>query len=88
MLFKYMVIWHVGCFVNNLCFPLQTAISITGTLSGPLLGLFSLGILFPSANSKVSAMIIAFNLLIVVGGTILYDPKRPYVKIYNLKDER
>lgn len=81
-----MVIWLVRCFVNDLCFPLQTAISVVGTLNGPLLGLFSLGILFPSANSKVSVMITAFNLQLAVGHMILKE----YVKIYSIieKDER
>lgn len=71
-----MVILRVRRFVNNLCFHLQTTISIVGTIGGPLLGLFSLGILFPSANSKVSVMITAFHLRLVVGRMILYDPKR------------
>lgn len=68
---------HLTCWtLNNLCLPLQTTISVIGTLGGPLLGLFSLGILFPSANSKVSVIIAAFNLQIVVGRTILLDPER------------
>ncbi|XP_017349538.2 sodium-coupled monocarboxylate transporter 1 [Ictalurus punctatus] len=56
---------------------LQTAISVVGTLNGPLLGLFSLGILFPSANSKgglaglVSGLVV--SLWICVGAQI-YHP--------------
>jgi len=33
---------------------LQAAISIIGLIGGPLVGLFSLGILFPCTNSIVS----------------------------------
>lgn len=55
----YTGIWCVRFFVIHLCFALQTTISVVGTLSGPQLGLFSLGVLFPSANSKVSLGILS-----------------------------
>ncbi|XP_026779617.3 sodium-coupled monocarboxylate transporter 1 isoform X2 [Pangasianodon hypophthalmus] len=56
---------------------LQTTISIVGTIGGPLLGLFSLGILFPSANSKgglaglISGLVV--SLWICVGAQV-YHP--------------
>ncbi|KAK3544817.1 hypothetical protein QTP86_027494, partial [Hemibagrus guttatus] len=56
---------------------LQTTISVIGALGGPLLGLFSLGILFPSANSNgglaglVSGLIV--SLWVCVGAQI-YKP--------------
>lgn len=62
----YPVIWHGRCFRNDFCFPIQTTISVVGTLGGPLLGLFTLGILFPTVNSKVSVMITALILQIVI----------------------
>lgn len=39
---------------NLMCFFIQAAISIFGIIGGPLLGVFTLGILCPFANSKVS----------------------------------
>ncbi|XP_027007609.2 sodium-coupled monocarboxylate transporter 1 isoform X1 [Tachysurus fulvidraco] len=56
---------------------LQTTISVLGVLGGPLLGLFSLGILFPSANSNgglaglLSGLIV--SLWVCVGAQI-YKP--------------
>ena len=38
----------------DMCFFIQAVISIFGILGGPLLGVFTLGILCPFANSKVS----------------------------------
>ncbi|KAM9467819.1 sodium-coupled monocarboxylate transporter 1 [Clarias gariepinus] len=56
---------------------LQTTISVVGTLNGPLLGLFSLGILFPSANSKggLAGLVtgLAVSLWICVGAQF-YQP--------------
>lgn len=39
---------------SDTCFFIQAAVSIFGVIGGPLLGLFTLGILCPFANSKVS----------------------------------
>ncbi|KAI5094076.1 sodium-coupled monocarboxylate transporter 1, partial [Silurus meridionalis] len=56
---------------------LQTTISVLGSLGGPLLGLFSLGILFPSANSKgglaglISGLLVSLWLCI---GAQVYHP--------------
>ncbi|TSK13226.1 Sodium-coupled monocarboxylate transporter 1 [Bagarius yarrelli] len=56
---------------------LQTAVSVMGALNGPLLGLFSLGILFPSTNSKgglaglVSGLVV--SLWVCIGAQI-YQP--------------
>lgn len=40
--------------VTELYFFIKAAISIFGIIGGPLLGLFTLGIICPFANSKVS----------------------------------
>lgn len=48
------VVEHLG----NL---LPIMISFTGVASGPLLGIFTLGILFPKANAKVLSVYIDFN---------------------------
>lgn len=40
--------------LSDLCSFTQAAISISGVIGGPLLGLFTIGILCPFANSKVS----------------------------------
>lgn len=77
-------IWHIRCCVIHLCFPLQTTISVLGALGGPLLGLFSLGILFPSANSNVSTMISAFNLHLDVQHMNQYDTIRMCKNILTL----
>uniref|UniRef100_A0A9J7YD27 Solute carrier family 5 member 8 n=1 Tax=Cyprinus carpio carpio TaxID=630221 RepID=A0A9J7YD27_CYPCA len=55
---------------------LQAAISIVGVVGGPLLGLFSLGILFPCANAKVSGLIsgLALSLWVCIGAQI-YPPR-------------
>ncbi|KAL6459982.1 hypothetical protein MHYP_G00317410 [Metynnis hypsauchen] len=56
---------------------LQAAISIVGTIGGPLLGLFTLGILFPCANSKgglVGLVIGLFTSLWVCIGSQIYHP--------------
>lgn len=42
------------CSVELICFDPQAALSIHGMCGGPMLGLFSLGILFPFVNWKVS----------------------------------
>lgn len=42
------------CSVDLICFDPQAALSIHGMCGGPMLGLFSLGILFPFVNWKVS----------------------------------
>ncbi|XP_066524968.1 sodium-coupled monocarboxylate transporter 1 [Hoplias malabaricus] len=56
---------------------LQAAISIVGTISGPLLGLFTLGIFFPSANSKggLAGLVtgLAISLWVCIGAQI-YHP--------------
>lgn len=41
-------------FVTEFFFFIKAAISIFGIIGGPLLGLFTLGIICPFANSKVS----------------------------------
>lgn len=41
--------------VEHLGGILPLSIAVSGVTSGPLLGLFALGMLFPSANSKVSS---------------------------------
>ncbi|KAI4884867.1 hypothetical protein NFI96_031249, partial [Prochilodus magdalenae] len=56
---------------------LQAAISIVGTIGGPLLGLFTLGILFPSANSKggLAGLVIGLVMsLWVCIGSQIYHP--------------
>ncbi|XP_036431451.1 sodium-coupled monocarboxylate transporter 1 isoform X2 [Colossoma macropomum] len=56
---------------------LQAAISIVGTIGGPLLGLFTLGILFPCANSKggLAGLVtgLAMSLWVCIGSQI-YHP--------------
>lgn len=53
-------------------FPLvpQAALSIHGMCGGPMLGLFSLGILFPVTNLKVNLNLHTRN---VNGGTDMYN---------------
>nr|XP_033809298.1 sodium-coupled monocarboxylate transporter 1-like [Geotrypetes seraphini] len=56
---------------------LQAALSIFGMVGGPLLGLFSLGILFPCANSigAIVGLIAGFTISLWVGiGAQLYPP--------------
>uniref|UniRef100_A0A8C1FNL0 Solute carrier family 5 member 8 n=1 Tax=Cyprinus carpio carpio TaxID=630221 RepID=A0A8C1FNL0_CYPCA len=57
---------------------LQAAISIVGVVGGPLLGLFSLGILFPCANAKggLAGLIsgLALSLWVCIGAQI-YPPR-------------
>lgn len=43
--------------VEHLGGILPLSIAVSGVTSGPLLGLFALGMLFPSANSKVSSVL-------------------------------
>lgn len=43
-----------SCNLSDMCLFIQAVISIFGIIGGPLLGLFTLGILCPFANSKVS----------------------------------
>ncbi|KAM9312439.1 sodium-coupled monocarboxylate transporter 1 [Gastrophryne carolinensis] len=56
---------------------LQAALSIFGMVGGPLLGLFSLGIIFPFANSlgAVIGLLAGFSISLWVGiGSQLYPP--------------
>lgn len=39
-----------------MCIFIQATVSIFGIIGGPLLGVFTLGILCPFANSKVSPL--------------------------------
>ncbi|KAJ8381933.1 hypothetical protein SKAU_G00027110 [Synaphobranchus kaupii] len=60
-----------------LCLPLQAATSIFGIIGGPLLGLFTLGILFPSANSTggLAGLLSGLILSLWVGiGARVYPP--------------
>ncbi|KAM5170175.1 sodium-coupled monocarboxylate transporter 1 [Mantella aurantiaca] len=56
---------------------LQAALSIFGMVGGPLLGLFSLGILFPFANSlgALIGLLVGFGISLWVGiGSQIYPP--------------
>ncbi|XP_040200251.1 sodium-coupled monocarboxylate transporter 1-like [Rana temporaria] len=56
---------------------LQAALSIFGMVGGPLLGLFSLGIIFPFANSigALSGLLVGFTISLWVGiGSQIYPP--------------
>ncbi|KAG1662985.1 Sodium-coupled monocarboxylate transporter 1 [Nymphon striatum] len=59
---------------------LQAALSVFGMIGGPLLGVFTLGIFFPHANSKgaivgtISSLVISFWIGI---GSFLYKPASP-----------
>ncbi|XP_075061409.1 sodium-coupled monocarboxylate transporter 1 [Mixophyes fleayi] len=56
---------------------LQAALSIFGMVGGPLLGLFSLGIIFPFANSigAVVGLLVGFTVSLWVGiGSQIYSP--------------
>lgn len=46
--------------LSDVCSFTQAAISISGVIGGPLLGLFTIGILCPFANSKVSLYFFVF----------------------------
>ncbi|XP_006814406.2 sodium-dependent multivitamin transporter-like, partial [Saccoglossus kowalevskii] len=71
---------------------LQAALSIFGMIGGPLLGLFSLGMFFPWANSK-GAVVGLFSGLIMsfwVGiGGFIYKPfvEKPPLETYNCPNE-
>ncbi|XP_073672377.1 sodium-coupled monocarboxylate transporter 1 [Paramisgurnus dabryanus] len=66
---------------------LQAAISIVGVIGGPLLGLFSLAVLFPCANSKggLAGLVsgLALSLWVCIGAQI-YDPLPEYSKPLDL----
>lgn len=53
------------CNLSDMCFFIQAAISIFGIIGGPLLGMFTLGVLCPFANSKVSLSISSFLLVLL-----------------------
>ncbi|XP_062238389.1 sodium-coupled monocarboxylate transporter 1-like isoform X2 [Platichthys flesus] len=60
---------------------MQTTVTITGVLGGPLLGLFMLGIFCPFANSKGGLSGLMIGLLVAVGVCIgaLIFPSPPYM---------
>lgn len=53
-------------FNSELCFFFKAAISIFGIIGGPLLGLFTLGIICPFANSKVSPLFGHYSLFFLL----------------------
>uniref|UniRef100_A0AAY5F600 Solute carrier family 5 member 8 n=1 Tax=Electrophorus electricus TaxID=8005 RepID=A0AAY5F600_ELEEL len=67
----------LACSCSDLCLLLQAAISIFGTIGGPVLGLFVLGILFPCANSKggLAGLVsgLAISLWVCIGAQV-YHP--------------
>nr|XP_055047428.1 sodium-coupled monocarboxylate transporter 1 isoform X1 [Misgurnus anguillicaudatus] len=66
---------------------LQAAISIVGVIGGPLLGLFSLAVLFPCANTKggLAGLVsgLALSLWVCIGAQI-YDPLPEYSRPLDL----
>uniref|UniRef100_A0A8P4KSU5 Solute carrier family 5 member 8 n=1 Tax=Dicentrarchus labrax TaxID=13489 RepID=A0A8P4KSU5_DICLA len=75
---------------TDMCFFIQAAISIFGVIGGPLLGLFTLGILCPFANSKgaLSGLLSGLVVSLWVGiGAQIYPPPPKMTRPLSLTTE-